>query len=66
MVLARLLEIQVWHPPAGSVWGGLGKGMMASTSTSAWKKAAPPALTVRPDNSVPLHRFPVPFEMLPQ
>ena len=39
---------------------------MASTSTSVWEKASSPALTLMPDNSVPLHMFMVPLELLPQ
>ena len=52
------------HPPAGS--GGLSKGTMASASTSVWEKAAPLALSLKPDNSVPPHMSLVPFELLPQ
>ena len=44
-VLARLMETQTWHPPAGSVRGGLSKGAMASVITFVWEKAALPALT---------------------
>lgn len=41
--------------PVSSVGGGLGK--MASASTFAWQKTAPPALGLKPDNSVPRHMF---------
>ena len=59
-VLARLMETQIWHPPACTGWfgGGLKKGTMASfvwdkllEITSVWEKAAPPAITLKLDNS---------------
>ena len=33
------METQIQQPPAGSVWGGLRKGTMASASTFVWQKA---------------------------
>ena len=45
--------------------GGLSRGTMASASTSVWEKAAPPALTKKPDNSVNACVSLVPFELLP-
>ena len=49
-----MMETQVWCRHSASVWGGsLRKGTMASASTFIWKKAAPQALTLMPDNSVP-------------
>ena len=43
-VLARLMESQIWHLPAGSValWGrGFRKGTMATAHLSAREKVAP-------------------------
>ena len=40
-VITRLMETQIWHPPADSVGTGLIKGRMASASTFIWEKAAP-------------------------
>ena len=37
--------------------GGTNKGTVASASTPVWDKAAPPALALKPDNSVPPHIF---------
>ena len=34
-VLARLMESQIWHQPAGSVGGELSKGTMASVCLDA-------------------------------
>ena len=55
------METQIWFPPACSVGGELSKGTIASSSTSAWEKAAHPTLTPKPDNSVlpicPWHAF---------
>ena len=39
---------------------------MASASTFAWQKAAPPALTLMPDNSVPPGMSLVSLKLLPQ
>ena len=64
-VIARLIEIQMWHPTASSV-GGLRKGTMTSVSTSVWKKVAQPALALMSDSSVPPHMSLVPFKLLPQ
>ena len=33
--LARLMEIQMWHQPTGSVGGGFSKGTMASVHLDA-------------------------------
>lgn len=67
-MLSRLMEIQIWHPPVSAVWKGgrLNKGSMDSASTSVWEKAAPLALALKPDNSVPLFMSLVSFELLPQ
>ena len=43
-VLARVMEFQVWYPPAGSValWGkGFRKETVASAHLSVWEKAVP-------------------------
>ena len=34
-VLARLMESQIWHQPAGFLWGWLSRGTMASDSPDA-------------------------------
>ena len=60
------METQMWHLPAGSVWGGLRKETMASAGISTWERAAPPALAWMPENSVPPHMSLVPFKLLPQ
>ena len=46
-VLARLMESQIWHLPAGSVaflGRGLRRGTMASAHVSVWEKAVPQLL----------------------
>ena len=35
IVLARLMESQIWHQLASSVWGGFRKGTMASAGLDA-------------------------------
>ena len=65
-VLARLMETQIWHPPAGSVEGVFSKGTMASANTSDQEKAAPLAPVLIPDNLVPPFTSLVPFELLHQ
>ena len=45
--------------------GGLNKGTMDSASTSVWEKAIPPALVLKPDNSIPPHMSLALFEQLP-
>lgn len=57
MVLARLVETEIWwlSMSAHCVGGQLNKWTVASASTSIWEKASPPALTLKPDNSVPSH-----------
>lgn len=67
MVLARLIETQIWHQPAfaGRVVGRTNKGTMASAITSIWKKAASPALDLKSNNSDPLRMSLVLFELLP-
>ena len=47
------METQIWCPPAGSRGERLIKGTVASASTYFWEKAAPPALTLMPNGSVP-------------
>ena len=64
-MLSGLMETQIWHPP-GPPGQGLSKGTMASTGTSVWEKAAPPALAPKPDNSFPLPMSLVPCELLSQ
>ena len=59
-VLARLIESQIWHPPADSVWGGFRKGTVDSVCLSA-----PPALSLLLDTSVPPCVPLVPFKLLP-
>ena len=34
-MLARLMESQIWHQLASSVWGGFRKGTMASSGLDA-------------------------------
>ena len=51
-----------WPAPAE---GQLRKGTMASVHTSVWEKAAPAALTIKLDNSIPTHIYLVPFKVLP-
>ena len=61
-----MMETQVWCRHSASVWGGsLRKGTMASASTFIWKKAAPQALTLMPDNSVPPWLSLVPLSCCP-
>ena len=43
-VIARLIETQIWHPPARSVVRILRKETVASVSTSVWKKVVPQLL----------------------
>ena len=40
-VLARLMESQLWHPPAGCVGGGFREGTMASARLFICEKAVP-------------------------
>lgn len=65
-LLARLVEIQIWHLPAGSVGEGLSKRTMDFANSSVWEKTVPPALVLRPDNSGPHHVCLTPFKVLPQ
>ena len=67
-VLARLMETQLWYPPmpACQQGGGLNKGTMDSANTSVWEKVAPPALALKPDNSVPPRMSLACFKLLPQ
>ena len=65
-MLARLMESQLWCPPASSVCGGLIKGIMASASSPVWEKASPLALALMLDNLVPPYMSLVPFELLLQ
>lgn len=44
-ILTMSMETQTWHPPAGSVRGGLSEGKIAFAITSVWEKAVLPALT---------------------
>ena len=62
--VSQVQESQKWHSPASSVGGGLIKGTSASASTSVWEKAAPPALTLMPNNSVPPHVSLMPCKQL--
>ena len=54
-VLARLIDSQIWHLPAGSVRGGFRKGTVASVHLSVWEESCPPALTMMPDPLFFLH-----------
>ena len=51
-------------PKCGLCWGGFNKGTMASASTSAWEKAAHPALVLMPNNLVFPHLPQAPLELL--
>ena len=63
----RSMGSRIWCPPACSVGlGMLSRGTTAPASTSVWEKAAPSALTLLSDSSVPPHLSPVPFKLLPQ
>ena len=42
--LARLMESQIWHQFAGSVWGGLRKGTMASALDAGHFHSSPCAI----------------------
>lgn len=52
MVLASLIEIQMWclPEPAGWARGGLNQETMASASTSICDKAASPVLALKPES----------------
>lgn len=54
--LTKLVESQTWHLPVthGCVGGKLNKGTVGPAITSVWEKSAPLALTLKPDNSIPL------------
>ena len=39
--VTRLMGSQIWCPPAGSVWGGLRRGTVASASPSGGKLLHP-------------------------
>ena len=57
----------ICHPPATAGYGdkgGFNKGTMAPASTSVCERAAPPALTPKPNNSVPPHISLVLFKLL--
>lgn len=45
---------------------GSNKGTMGSTSTSVWKNSAPPALTLKLDNSVSTYMSLISFKLLLQ
>ena len=64
-MLARLMEIQIWHLPVPIV-GGLRKGTMASDSTFLWEKSDPPSLALNLNNLLPLHLPLAPFKLLCQ
>ena len=40
-VLARLMESQIWHQPAGFMGRGFRKGTLAFVYLSVWEKAVP-------------------------
>lgn len=67
-VLTRLMETQTWWLPvsAHQEVGRLNKETMDSASTSVWDNAAPPALTLKLDNSVAPCMSLMPFRLLPQ
>ena len=68
MLLARLMESQIRHQPAGSValWGeGSEKGGWPLPALLYGRKL-PPALDLMPDTVASLHMPPVPFKLLSQ
>lgn len=50
MVLARVMETQIWRPAARLERAGLNKGTTASASSFVWEKSATAALSPEPDN----------------
>ena len=67
-VLARLMESQVWHSPAGSVYllGEGSKKGQCSLPSFYLGESYPPALALMPDTLVPPCMLLVPFKLLPQ
>lgn len=65
-MLVGLIETQKWCLPtsAGRERVRLNKETMDFASTSAWEKAAPPALALKPENSVPPSMSLAPFKLL--
>lgn len=65
-VLAKLMETQIWHPPApeGYVGEVFNKGTMAPASMLVLDRAAPLALMLKPDNLVQPHMALLLFEFL--
>lgn len=47
-------------------WGTVQERTMASASTFAWERAAPPAPALKPNNSVPQCMSLIPFKLMPQ
>ena len=63
-VLAKVMKVQIWQPPGGTVGTVLIRGTMAPVSTAVREKAAPVVLAWIPDNSVSPH-LSVTSELLP-
>ena len=63
MMLARLMKSQISSLP-GPAWAGLSKVTTAFASTAVREKAAPPALTLKLNNSVSPYMSLAPFELL--
>ena len=68
IALARLMETQIWHWPAGSValGGGVPERDNSLCLPFCLRENCPPALTLMPDTSVPPAMSLVPFKLLPQ
>lgn len=67
MVLARMMETEIWHHPVSArrERGVFNKKTMASTSPSIWEKVAP-LVALKPNDSVLPWVSLVPLELLPQ
>ena len=68
IVLARLMESQIWHLSFSSVslWGEGSEKQQWPLSTFLSVESCPPALTLMPDTSVSPCKPLVPFKLLPQ
>lgn len=66
LVLAKLIETQMWCPPASvsQKVGGINKEITPSASISVWEKAAPLPLAPKPDDAVPPYMYLAPFILL--
>ena len=65
-VLARLIESQIWHPPAGSMGEELRKADSGLCPPFFLGKTVPPTSTLIPDISFPPYMPLVPFKLLPR